>query len=382
MISFNQNQNRILAELMELHTDEIVATLARVGLDINLDLTPAEGYSEKTRKRAYWPRVQAAFREVPAEERDTFFNTLEDTLRRQQRTPRENNYAVSDEAADDKFARLAITEARKSVPENDDRPHPLVGAVVVKDGMVLAVAHRGELESNHAEYIALEKKLGATNIVGATVYTTLEPCTTRNHPKVPCADRLVERKVERVVIGMVDPDERISGRGIQRLRQANIATALFPRDLMAEVEDLNREFSRYCKQPKLANPKPAALISFYNYDGSANPIRFSGKEHSVRGPFFDLYSPVTIVNHTQAPTKIEYSRLVIGSNEWPVSSFFFRERQQRERFQRITVTGNTKAHYELHLLFPDDKYPQSEGGEMLFSLDTTIGPLVIKVEFS
>ena len=58
---------------------------------------------------------------------------------------------------DRKFARLAIDEARKSVPENDGRPHPRVGAVVVKNGEVLATAHRGEGEGNHAEYIALEK---------------------------------------------------------------------------------------------------------------------------------------------------------------------------------------------------------------------------------
>ena len=151
--------------------------------------------------------------------------------------------ATSGESDDRRFARLAIEEARKSVPE-DDRVHPKVGVVVVKDGRVLATAHRGEVPQCHGEYIALEKKLADVSLAGSTVYTTLEPCTSRNHPKVPCATRLAERKVARVVIGMLDPDDRISGRGQSSLRKAGIATGLFDHDLMTEIEELNRDFIR------------------------------------------------------------------------------------------------------------------------------------------
>jgi pyrimidine deaminase RibD-like protein len=147
------------------------------------------------------------------------------------------------ESDDRRFARLAIEEARKSVPE-DDRVHPKVGVVVVKDGRVLATAHRGEFPQCHGEFIALEKKLADVSLAGSTVYTTLEPCTSRNHPKVPCATRLSERKVARVVIGMLDPDDRISGRGQRALRRAGIATGLFDHDLMTEIEELNRDFIR------------------------------------------------------------------------------------------------------------------------------------------
>ena len=120
--------------------------------------------------------------------------------------------APSEEQDDRTYARLAIEEAWKSAPE-DKRVHPKVGVVVVKDGKVLASAHRGEIPEGHAEYIALEKKLEEVSLAGATVYTTLEPCTSRNHPKVPCAIPLAERRVGRVVIGMLDPDDGISGRG-------------------------------------------------------------------------------------------------------------------------------------------------------------------------
>jgi pyrimidine deaminase RibD-like protein len=86
------------------------------------------------------------------------------------------------EAAELEFTRIAIAEARKSQPE-DSRVHPRVGVVVVKDGVVLEKAHRGERAGCHAEFIALEEKLDEAALVGATIYTTLEPCTSRSHPK-------------------------------------------------------------------------------------------------------------------------------------------------------------------------------------------------------
>lgn len=144
-----------------------------------------------------------------------------------------------------KFIRSAIEEAKKSKPE-DDRIHPRVGVVIVdKDGKEVARAHRNDGMTGHAEFIALEHKLPQEEILaGATVYTTLEPCTTRNHPKIPCAERLIQRKVSRVVIGMLDPNPQIRGAGQRRLREANIKTDLFPHDCMMEAEDLNRDFTR------------------------------------------------------------------------------------------------------------------------------------------
>ncbi len=97
-------------------------------------------------------------------------------------------------AVDRHFGEMAIEEAKKSVPE-DERPHPKVGAVVVKNGLVLSKAHRGEVLKSHAEYIALDDKLFDDVVAGATFHTTLEPCTTRTHPKIPCAQRLVDLKI-------------------------------------------------------------------------------------------------------------------------------------------------------------------------------------------
>jgi pyrimidine deaminase RibD-like protein len=182
---------------------------------------------------------------------------------------------------DRRFACLAIEEARRSVSEPDGRPHPKVGAVVVKNGQVLSSAHRGEESGNHAEFIALERKLAESIVAGATVYTTLEPCTTRNHPKIPCARRLIERKVARVVVGMLDPDPRIRGLGLQALRDANIAIALFPPDLMTEVEELNREFKRHHISPPSATQTPELQSA------SLAP---SAPDYELEGELYGIYT--------------------------------------------------------------------------------------------
>lgn len=195
---------------------------------------------------------------------------------------------------DRKFANLAIEEARQSVSEQDGKPHPMVGAVVVKDGKVLSSAHRGEAPGNHAEFTALDKKLADETVCGATIYTTLEPCTTRNHPKIPCVKRIIDRKVARVVVGMLDPDPRITGRGMLALRNANIAIDLFPPDLMTEIEELNRDFKRLHDQQSQPQPqaskgnaktedthgKPPTLFDLFKQD-FANTLKLSDNEPAM-----------------------------------------------------------------------------------------------------
>lgn len=172
---------------------------------------------------------------------------------------------------DEHYIQMAIDAARECKPE-DTRTHPKVGVVVVQAGCSPTVAHRGELEDGeHAEYTALERKLPHDTLVGSTVYTTLEPCTSRSHPKLPCVERLIERKVGRVCIGMLDPNPAISGKGQQRLRDANITTDLFPKKFMAEVEELNREFVRQHRQ---AAP--------WSNDTATSPQGVSGGQRTVR----------------------------------------------------------------------------------------------------
>lgn len=152
---------------------------------------------------------------------------------------------------DRKFCEEAIAEARKSVAE-DDCPHPKVGVVIVKDGKILARGHRGESgKGDHGEYCAL-KKLNVADVQGATVYTTLEPCSTRNPPKKSCTDRLIESKVARVVYGLADKDVTVYGHA--SLVEAGIAVAVFAGDLMQELLTLNKEWSDTRRKPEVMPP--------------------------------------------------------------------------------------------------------------------------------
>jgi pyrimidine deaminase RibD-like protein len=136
------------------------------------------------------------------------------------------------------FCELAVAEARKSIGENDGRLHPHVGAVVAKDGKLLATGHRGENgKGDHAEYSAMQK-MNKTDVEGCTVYTTLEPCSIRKLPKTPCTNHLIGSKVKRVVYGMPDKDESVYGH--HSLIEAGIEIALFPDDLLKALLALNK----------------------------------------------------------------------------------------------------------------------------------------------
>ncbi|MDA8238966.1 MAG: deaminase [Nitrospiraceae bacterium] len=140
------------------------------------------------------------------------------------------------------FMKLAIAEAKKSKLDGGKTPL-YVGAVVVKNGNLLASACRGEIsEGEHAEYTTLERKLVGVDLTGATLYTTLEPCTTRNHPKIPCAKRIVKRKIGKVVVGILDPNPDIRGNGVWILTDSGIRVEHFPHDLQEEIRKLNHEF--------------------------------------------------------------------------------------------------------------------------------------------
>jgi pyrimidine deaminase RibD-like protein len=173
---------------------------------------------------------------------------------------------------------LAVDQARQS-RSLDPARHPRVGAVVAREAIEIGRAFRSELkEGEHAEYTLLEQKCADQDLAGSTVYTTLEPCTKRNHPKIPCVQRLIDRKVRRVVIGMLDPNPVVSGKGVQQLRQANIEVALFPADLMARLEELNRDFSAFYRlaaiTPPVAPPLGIEWTPSLGMTGTRGPDRF------------------------------------------------------------------------------------------------------------
>ena len=155
--------------------------------------------------------------------------------------------------SDIEFMRLAIKVAKDSRPEPDGRIHPKVGVVVVKNGELLATGSRGELcAGEHAEYTVLERKLKSKDLAGAILYTTLEPCTTRKHPKIPCVKWIVKRRIYKAVIGILDPNPEIRGKGVLFLRENNVLVEHFPAELQLKIEEMNKAFiEQFRKKPSM-----------------------------------------------------------------------------------------------------------------------------------
>lgn len=101
-------------------------------------------------------------------------------------------------------------------------PNPRVGCVIVKDGMILGEGYTQPVGGNHAEIEALNDAIRKyQNVIGATVYVTLEPCAHFGRTP-PCVDALIRAKVGKVVAAMQDPSPQVAGKGFARLREAGI----------------------------------------------------------------------------------------------------------------------------------------------------------------
>ncbi|WP_088894026.1 bifunctional diaminohydroxyphosphoribosylaminopyrimidine deaminase/5-amino-6-(5-phosphoribosylamino)uracil reductase RibD [Leptolyngbya ohadii] len=98
-------------------------------------------------------------------------------------------------------------------------PNPMVGAIVVQGGEIVGEGFHPGAGQPHAEVFAL--KAAGDRAEGATVYVSLEPCSHFGRTP-PCADALIAAKVSRVVVGMIDPNPKVSGAGVDRLRNAGI----------------------------------------------------------------------------------------------------------------------------------------------------------------
>lgn len=124
--------------------------------------------------------------------------------------------------------------------EGRTSPNPLVGAVIVKDGKIIGEGFHSYYGGNHAEVDAINN--ASESVKGATLYVNLEPCS--HYGKTPpCAMRIVKEGICRVVIGMVDPNPKVAGRGIEILKENSIEVEVGL--LEKEARELNEVFIKY-----------------------------------------------------------------------------------------------------------------------------------------
>ncbi|HEX8490733.1 MAG TPA: bifunctional diaminohydroxyphosphoribosylaminopyrimidine deaminase/5-amino-6-(5-phosphoribosylamino)uracil reductase RibD, partial [Chthoniobacterales bacterium] len=112
------------------------------------------------------------------------------------------------EDRDERFMRAALIEARRGLGRTS--PNPAVGALLVTGNKIAARGHHRQAGAPHAEVACLQQ-FGKRIPRNATLYVTLEPCSTLGRTG-PCTDAIVESGVANVVIGAIDPNPRHSGR--------------------------------------------------------------------------------------------------------------------------------------------------------------------------
>ena len=138
----------------------------------------------------------------------------------------------------EEFIRRALRLAAKGAGTTS--PNPMVGAVVVRQGKIVGQGYHHKAGEPHAEILALRQAGGKAR--GATLYLNLEPCDHFGRTP-PCTQAILEAGVKRVIAGMKDPNPRVSGRGLRRLREAGVDVMVGV--LEEECRELNRAFCKY-----------------------------------------------------------------------------------------------------------------------------------------
>lgn len=166
----------------------------------------------------------------------------------------------------------AVAMAERSNPPAD-KAQIFVGAVAVRDGEVIARGYKGMESSpefgNHAEYCMIASlEPGTRRLEGATVYTTLEPCTqaSRSDGRICCAQWLIDEGVREVFVGIWDPNPVVHRLGWKQLDDAGIRVRDFTAGLREDIRGLNAAF----------------LTPWTQTDGDLNPVTFDFQQNDGR----------------------------------------------------------------------------------------------------
>jgi diaminohydroxyphosphoribosylaminopyrimidine deaminase / 5-amino-6-(5-phosphoribosylamino)uracil reductase len=195
------------------------------------------------------------------------FRILEDQLAQQSKQSK---------AADQRFMALALTLGRRG--QGRTWPNPAVGAVVVKDGVILGRGWTQPGGRPHAEPEALARAGEAAR--GATLYVTLEPCS-HVGKSPPCADAIIAAGIARVVSAIEDPNPQVAGQGHARLRAAGIAV-----DIGLGAAEAARDHAGHFRRVRDGRPHVILKLAVSSDDKIAaaghQPVAISGEAARAR----------------------------------------------------------------------------------------------------
>jgi diaminohydroxyphosphoribosylaminopyrimidine deaminase/5-amino-6-(5-phosphoribosylamino)uracil reductase len=186
------------------------------------------------------------------------------------------------ETEDIKFMRRCLELAQKA--EGLTYPNPMVGSVIVHEGKIIGEGYHLRSGESHAEVNAINSVSDKSKLKSSTIYVSLEPCSHFGKTP-PCADFIVSQEIPKVVIGTTDSSEKVSGRGIQRLKDAGceVITGV----IEDECRRLNRRFFTFNekKRPyitlKWAQSADGYLDVIRSNDHKAQPTWITGKPERI-----------------------------------------------------------------------------------------------------
>ena len=241
------------------------------------------------------------------------------------------------------YMRLAFALAKKGL--NNTGSNPMVGAVLVKNGLIIGKGYHVEFGGLHAEANAIkDAERKGFSVKNAKLFVTLEPCSHVKKKTPPCSHLIVEKGIKEVFIGMKDPNKKVNGKGIRFLKKYNIKTTVL--DYKIENEELNKGFISLMKTKRpyvtlkicssmdgkiynLENPKESIGDKIQlkhanklrkNYDGilvGINTVLKDNPRLDYRGPKIKSYSqPRPII--LDSKLRIPINSKVISENNKPI----------------------------------------------------------------
>ena len=191
--------------------------------------------------------------------------------------------------ADQRFMQLALTLGRRG--QGRTWPNPAVGAVVVKDGVIVGRGWTQPGGRPHAEPEAIARAEEAAR--GATLYVTLEPCS--HHGKTPpCADAVIAAGIARVVSAMEDPNPEVAGQGHARLRAAGITV-----DVGVGAAEATRDHAGHFRRIRDKRPHVTLKLAVSADDKIAGaghkPLAISGETAKARAHLLRAQSDAILV---------------------------------------------------------------------------------------
>lgn len=250
---------------------------------------------------------------------------------------------------DEKYMQRCIQLAANGI--HGARPNPMVGAVIVANGRIIGEGYHVRCGEGHAEVNAFASVSSEDDALlkDATIYVSLEPCS--HYGKTPpCADLIINKGVQRVVVGCIDPFAEVQGRGIKKLKDAGIEVTVGV--LEKECQWLNRRFFTYHREHRPYIILKWAQTANGFIDDHFKPLTISNEQtqmlsHQLRAEedailvghtTFDRDQPALTVRHWHGPNP----KRIVLTHDRPITQLM--DDLYQHNIQSLIVEGGRQTH--------------------------------------